>query len=229
MSTQPSALPPAPTPEKAPPGPGRPKDLVKRAAILEAAERMFLQQGYEGVSMDQIAAEAGVSKLTVYSHFGDKDTLFTEAATRYCEQQMPDSVFQPSPDTPLRQRLLEVAEAFFAMVASPEAIAGHRLLCTPQMVEKGLPQRFWRSGPERLQSSFATLLRRRIETGDLDIEDALVPTAAAQFFVLLKGDIYQRLVFDCDDAGDCARQRRLHLEASVDMFLRAYGRARRQG
>lgn len=224
MPTRPSPPPPAPTPEKAAAGPGRPKDLAKRAAILEAAERMFLQQGYEGVSMDQIAAEAGVSKLTVYSHFGDKDTLFTEAAARYCEQQMPDSVFEPSPDTPLRERLLTVAEAFFAMVSSPEAVAGHRLLCTPQMVEKRLPQRFWKGGPERVQGAFAAMLRRRVETGDLDIDDALVPTAAAQFFVLIKGDLHQRMVFDCDDTGDCARQRRAHLEASVDMFLRAYGR-----
>lgn len=224
MSTRPSTLTSVPTPDKAPAGPGRPKDLAKRAAILEAAERMFLQQGYEGVSMDQIAAEACVSKLTVYSHFGDKDTLFTEAAARYCEQQMPDSVFEPSPATPVRARLLEVAEAFFAMISSPEAVAGHRLLCTPQMVEKRLPQRFWKGGPERVQSSFAAMLRRRIETGDLELDEALVPIAAAQFFVLLKGDLHQRMVFDCDDAGDCAGHRRAHLEASVDMFLRAYGR-----
>ncbi len=216
----------APASDARPAGPGRPKDLAKRAAILESAERLFLQQGYEGVSMDQIAAEAGVSKLTVYSHFGDKDTLFTEAAAAYCEQQMPASVFEPSPATPIRQRLTEVAEAFFAMVGSPEAVAGHRLLCTPQMVEKRLAQRFWQSGPERVQAAFAALLRRRIETGDLDIDEACVPTAAAQFFVLLKGDLHQRMVFDCDDAGACAAQRRAHLDASVDMFLRAYGRAR---
>ena len=40
---------------------------------------MFTQHGFDGVSMDQIAAEAGVSKLTVYSHFGDKDALFVAA------------------------------------------------------------------------------------------------------------------------------------------------------
>ncbi|NYZ63409.1 TetR/AcrR family transcriptional regulator [Luteimonas deserti] len=220
MSSRPS---PEALPEARSAGPGRPKDLTKRAAILAAAERMFLQQGFEGVSMDQIAAEAGVSKLTVYSHFGDKDTLFTEAAAAYCEQQMPASVFEPASGTPIRQRLMEVAEAFFAMIGSPEAIAGHRLLCTPQMVEKRLPQRFWKSGPERVQAAFAELLRRRVETGDLDIEATRVDTAAAQFFVLLKGDLHQRMVFDCDDAGTCAAQRRAHLDASVDMFLRAYG------
>ena len=55
-------------------GPGRPKDPAKRLAILEAAKRLFMQNGYDGSSMDAIAAEAGVSKLTVYSHFTDKET-----------------------------------------------------------------------------------------------------------------------------------------------------------
>ena len=61
-----------------PAGPGRPKDPSKRQAILDAARQMFTAQGFDGASMDQIAAEAGVSKLTVYSHFGDKETLFGE-------------------------------------------------------------------------------------------------------------------------------------------------------
>ena len=52
-------------------GPGRPKDQAKRLAILEAAKTLFMRNGYEGSSMDAIAAEAGVSKLTVYNHFTD--------------------------------------------------------------------------------------------------------------------------------------------------------------
>ena len=77
---------PAPASDPAPArtaGPGRPKDLAKRAAILEAAKQLFLEQGYQGVSMDQIAATAGVSKLTVYSHFGDKETLFAATITAW--------------------------------------------------------------------------------------------------------------------------------------------------
>lgn len=219
------ARPPAdPAPPSRPaPGPGRPKDLAKRAAILEAAERMFAQQGYEGVSMDQIAAEAGVSKLTVYSHFGDKDTLFTAAAAAYCEQRLPSSIFDPAPDTPLRTRLLQVANAFFALISDPEALAGHRLLCTPQMVEKRLARAFWEGGPMRIQGDFAALLQRRVEIGELDIDDLAL--AASQFFVLVKGDLHQRMVLDCEDGGDfCAEQRQQHIEAAVDMFLRAYAR-----
>ncbi|HEX7915780.1 helix-turn-helix domain-containing protein, partial [Rudaea sp.] len=60
-------------------GPGRPKDMEKRAAILDAAKQLFVKQGFEGTSMDAIANKAGVSKLTVYSHYRDKETLFAEA------------------------------------------------------------------------------------------------------------------------------------------------------
>ena len=199
--------------------PGRPKDLGKRAAILDAARRLFTTQGFDGVSMDQIAAEAGVSKLTVYSHFGDKETLFAAVVKSYCEQQLPDSLFAAHPEVPLRERLLQVARAFFAMVSAPEAVAGHRILCTPQIADSPLPRLFWDAGPRRVQDAFAELLRRRVAGGELAIDD--VPRASAQFFTLLKGEPHAQLVFGCGQA--CNADTEAHLAATVDLFLRAYG------
>ena len=204
-----------------PNAPGRPKDLGKRAAILEAAKRLFVEQGYDGVSMDQIAAAASVSKLTVYSHFGDKDALFAAAARAYCDQRLPPELFDPFPDVPLRERLLVIAQAFYAMVSSPEAVAGHRILCTPQMADSPVPAMFWEAGPKRVQAEFAQLLQRRIEAGELEVDD--VPRAASQFFTLLKGDAHAQLVMGCGETA-CREAVRAHLAASVDMFLRAYAR-----
>ena len=198
--------------------PGRPKDLGKRAAILDAARRLFTTQGFDGVSMDQIAAEAGVSKLTVYSHFGDKETLFAAVVKSYCEQQLPDALFAAHPELPLRERLLQVARAFFAMVSAPEAVAGHRILCTPQIADSPLPRLFWDAGPRRVQEAFADLLRRRVAGGELAIDD--VPRASAQFFTLLKGEPHAQLVFGCGHL--CNGDAEAHVAATVDLFLRAY-------
>ena len=77
-----------------PSGPGRPKDLAKRRAILDAAKILFLSKGYANTSMDAVATEAGVSKLTVYSHFNDKETLFSSAVVAKCEEQLPPLVFE---------------------------------------------------------------------------------------------------------------------------------------
>ena len=200
-------------------GPGRPKDLGKRAAILEAAKQMFTQGGFDGVSMDQIAAAAGVSKLTVYSHFGDKEALFVAVVKSHCEQQLPSSLFEPMPEVPLRERLMTIARAFFAMISSPAAVAGHRMLCTPQLCGTSLPQLFWEAGPKRVQSDFAALLERRVAAGELTIPD--VPRAAGQFFTLLKGEPHAQLVFGCGDPG-AAVDIDMHLTATVDLFLRAY-------
>ncbi|QWP76868.1 TetR/AcrR family transcriptional regulator [Lysobacter sp. K5869] len=206
-----------------PAGPGRPKDLSKRNAILEAAKRLFLIQGYDGVSMDQIAAEAGVSKLTVYSHFGDKETLFAAAVRAHCEQHLPPQLFAAEPGTPLRERLSAIAAAFYEMAAAPEAIRIHRLLCTPQLAQSPLTRLFWDVGPHRLHEEFAGLLRRRAEAGELDLDDA--DTAARQFFAVLKGEPYALLMLGYPLPAKA--EIRAHLEASVDMFLRAYARRER--
>ena len=81
---------------------------------------------------------------------------------------------------PLRERLLQIARAFFAMISAPEAIAGHRILCTPQMADSQLPQMFWEAGPKRVQEAFADLLRGAVAAGELEIDD--IPRGVSQFF-----------------------------------------------
>ena len=216
MPSHPAKIPS--TPQK-PAAPGRPKDPEKRAAILEASKRLFLSQGYERVSMDQIAAEAGVSKLTVYSHFGDKESLFGEAVRAHCETGMPTSLFDEDAQTPLRQRLEVIGHAFFAMVMAPDAVSGHRILCSPQVTASALPAVFWEAGPQRVQRAFAALLERRIVAGELDIEDP--QRASSFFFTLLKGDPHAQAVlgYSCSGGDECPEA---HIVAVVELFLRAY-------
>src|SRR4249919_4315928 len=153
-----------------PTGPGRPKDLGKRAAILDTAKRLFTTLGFTGVSMDQIAAEAGVSKLTVYSHFGDKEALFAAAVQAHFEQQMPESLFAAADAAPLRDGLMQIARAFFALIMDPDALAGHRIMCTPQVVETGMPQQAWAVGPQRAIDMVADVLLHHVQSGELQIE-----------------------------------------------------------
>lgn len=209
-------MPSAPSPRRQA-GPGRPKSAQKRRAILQAAQRLFLANGFEGTSVDQIAAEAGVSKLTVYSHFGDKATLFAATIEHYCEQQVPAALFTPDPAQPLRPRLAGIARAVYALIASPEALSGFRLLCGPRP-DPRLAGMFWGAGAGHLQEEFAALLARRTAAGELAVADPA--RAAGQFFALLRGDLHPRLLLGCDIAGGVDVD--AHVEACVDLFMRAY-------
>ncbi|GAA0718916.1 TetR/AcrR family transcriptional regulator [Dokdonella soli] len=200
-------------------GPGRPKDLEKRAAILEAAKRLFPQSGFEGTSMDVIAAEAGVSKLTVYSHFTDKETLFFAAIRARCEEQMPATLFDVDLKGPVRHQLEAIARAFFSLVMAPESISLHRVLTSGTGTSPKLVQMFWDAGPKRVQGHFQQFLHNEVEAGQLEIAD--IPRASAQFFALLKGEFHARLLCGCSEPiseHDIER----HVRATVEFFLRAY-------
>lgn len=203
------------------PGPGRPKDLGKRAAILDAAKRLFAREGFNGASMDQIAAEAGVSKLTVYSHFGDKEALFGAAVQAKCQEMLPDALFEIELKGSLRDQLQAIAHAFFALITSDEAISTHRMMMVPGDIDDKLKQTFWEAGPQRTHDAFAALLQAQVDKGELDVPD--VGCAAMQFFALIKGEVHARMT--CGLSGRPGRADiDRHIDASVDMFLRAYGR-----
>jgi TetR/AcrR family transcriptional repressor of mexJK operon len=204
-----------------PAGPGRPKDLGKRAAILDVAKRLFTRHGFDGVSMDQIAAEAGVSKLTVYSHYGDKEALFSAAIRAKCEEELPPTLFLQGLDQgALREQLTAIARAFFALISGEEAVSMQRMMMMPGTGDRHVRELYWQAGPQRVKDVFGEFLRAKVAAGELRIDD--VPRAASQFFCLLKGELHaQMLCGMCDtpSAGDVER----HIEATVELFLRGYG------
>jgi TetR/AcrR family transcriptional regulator, mexJK operon transcriptional repressor len=200
-------------------GPGRPKDLEKRAAILDAAKRLFTTQGFDGTSMDAIASAAGVSKLAVYSHYQDKERLFTAAVECVCQEQMPPELFLADLKGPIRKQLMTIAKAFFALVTSEEAISVHRTIVANAQQSPKLGQLFWEAGPKRTQEAFEAFLVEEVAAGKLDIPEP--QRAAMQFFCLLKGELHARREFGCGEPFS-PREVEDHLNATVDLFLRAY-------
>ena len=201
------------------PGPGRPKDPAKRLAILEAAKCLFMQHGYDGSSMDAIAAEAGVSKLTVYSHFTDKETLFACAVESKCEEQLPPLFFELGPDSSIEQALLTIGRGFHALVNSEESLAMHRLMVTQGTQNPQLAQLFFNAGPQRMIDAMRHLLEQACSKGLLDIDNP--EHAAEHFFCLLKGGCHFRLMIGMAESNDTAAAE-AHVREVVRLFVKAY-------
>lgn len=202
-------------------GPGRPKNLIKRAAILDAAQVLFLRHGYDGSSMDAIAQEAGVSKLTVYNHFTDKETLFCAAIEAKCQTQL-TPLFVSSTDTPphnLRTCLLGIAHSFQTLVDSPESLAMHRLIISHALSNPTLSLLFYEATALRIINKMEQLLITIDKAKQLDI--AHPKQAAEHFFSLLKGARNLQLLvgYQTELARLNAHQ---HAEDVVDLFIKAY-------
>jgi len=203
----------------APIGPGRPKDLAKREAILEAAKSLFLSLGYANTSMDAVAAAAGVSKLTVYSHFTDKQTLFCSAVMATCQIQLPDLLFEYPVGAQVEDVLLNIARGFQALISSDEAVKLSRLIMAQGSLDPSFGQYFYEAGPKRVLAGMEALLRGAHERGLLRIDNPL--RAAEHFFCLVKGAPDYRLLLGCAGPlqGDEAEA---HVREVVGVFLRAY-------
>jgi TetR/AcrR family transcriptional regulator, mexJK operon transcriptional repressor len=203
----------------APNGPGRPKDPAKRRAILDAAKTLFLTHGYANTSMDAVAGEAGVSKLTVYSHFNDKETLFSSAVMAKCEEQLPPLFFELPAGIPVENVLLNIARGFHQLINSDESVNLHRLMMALGTQDPKLSQIFFEAGPERMVQGMERLLKQIHETGALSIDQPR--NAAEHFFCLIKGAGNFRLLYCCGEPLS-EEASESHVQEVVGLCMRAY-------
>lgn len=129
---------------------GRPKDLEKRAKILQAAKSIFLKMGYHATNMNQIAKEAGVTKLTVYNHFQDKANLFICAIEESCEESIRTKQFELTAESDFRQALYLMCQRALSIIYLPEALKLDCLLFELAAEQSPLTQQFFDASHTRM-------------------------------------------------------------------------------
>jgi AcrR family transcriptional regulator len=198
--------------------------LAKRRSILETAASVFCREGYGGTNIDLIACEAGVSRQTVYNHYGDKETLFRAVVAEITERSNA-GVFATLATFPDHPDDLESDLIAFAMRLSGNCICsrdGKFLRRLVQNEGERYPELFaaWREdGPGKTWAALAARFARLAHAGHLDIEDPDV--AARQFLALNTADL--QLSFMLGETPTEEEVRRSSTRA-VHTFLRAYGR-----
>jgi TetR/AcrR family transcriptional repressor of mexJK operon len=201
---------------------GRTRSQHKRQAIVEAATRLFLQQGYQGTSMDEIAAAAGVSKQTVYKQFTDKPQLFQDIVLGITERAeqiagMIGRLFDEIVD--LDGGLNHLARTYTAAVVGPQVLQLRRLVISEADRFPELAQAYFERAPGRGLEAIAGGLGQLVERGLLRIDD--LTTAAVQFAYLVLGPILDKALFhpgsDVSEAEIAACT-----AAGVRVFLVAY-------
>ena len=157
---------------------------AKADAIVLAARKLFLEQGYGAVSMDAIAAEAGVSKRTVYSHFANKEELFAGVIRGLCVVGSLDPSALPfDVEAPAEVVLSEIGTMFLRTTMTPNALALYRTVMAeaPRFPELG--KVFFETGPKVLLAIVADVLRAQTRLDHLQVENA--EEAAGQLLGML--------------------------------------------
>jgi TetR/AcrR family transcriptional repressor of mexJK operon len=198
---------------------GRPKDAAKRDGIIRAAASLFFRDGYELTSLDAVAKKADVSKLTIYSHFANKDELFKHVVRDRCDKRAMPQSFMTLAGEPVDKALTTIASNMMDLLFSPDSIRLHRIMQSEAMHHPKTVQTFYEAGPKRVRAAFADLLREWCKHKQLDIPDAV--RATEQFFSLLKGEMMMRTLM-LQAPPPNANEAKKHVQATVDFFLAAY-------
>jgi TetR/AcrR family transcriptional repressor of mexJK operon len=214
----------SPTPDPSTGGPEETRSARKRAAILDAATTLFLRHGYLGTSMDEIAALAAVSKQTVYKHFADKETLFSEIVTNtVSEASEPNyaDVLGLEDSGDVDADLRGLARRQLARVMQPQLLQLRRLVIGEAGRFPELGRIFYAQGPERTIATLADAFTRLAERGALRFEDPHL--AAAHFnWLVMSIPLNEAMLCGPDDPATSADLNR-YADAGVRAFLAAYG------
>jgi TetR/AcrR family transcriptional repressor of mexJK operon len=196
---------------------------AKRDQILDGARRVFLRDGFAATSTDAIAAEAGVSKRTLYAYYPSKEDLFVDVLRELTienpQTRALESIEGMSPRTggELRRDLLELAGKIVATMMQPDYLALLRTTIADIHKFPQLGGLFRATVPERALRSFAAFIERTRERGI--VRESVDGEVAARMFVgpLLTYAILNGLLVEGPPRPPAPQK----IEEMVDLYIKA--------
>ncbi len=188
--------------------------------VLEGAREVFLRDGYEGASVDEIARAAGVSKATLYSYFPDKRLLFMEVASGQCRLQADEAMTTLDLTQPPDVVLRKVARTFLGFIYSEMGQRIFRICVAESDRFPDLGREFYQSGPMLMRNALVAYLTQAQARGEVRIDD--MDLAADQFAELCKADLWPKLIFGRQKTFNDDEISRV-VDGAVDTFMARYG------
>ncbi|WP_162605455.1 TetR/AcrR family transcriptional regulator [Jiangella ureilytica] len=202
--------------------PTRGRGAPKEPLILDAARDVFLRRGFGPAAVDEIAAIAAISKVTLYKYFPSKELLFAAVIRRdieAAERRSDDHLDALAATTDLPGDLRAFAREFVTTVTGPDLLRMRRLVASEAERFPDLARTWDEHGRLRglrtLRRLFGALAERGLLAGDMDV-------AAEQFLWLLLGAPFNESLFT-PAAEPAARDLAAHADAAVATFLAAFG------
>jgi TetR/AcrR family transcriptional regulator, mexJK operon transcriptional repressor len=195
----------------------------KRLTILSAGRELFLSNGYQGTSVDQIAASAVVSKQTVYKHFGDKHELLLAIVDNALEGTVTpflERIGALADTANLEADLTVLAAGYLRAVLQEQVVQLRRLVVGEANRVPELAQLYYEQAPARTLAAFAECFSALHDRGLLDAPEPAI--AAEHFAFLIVGRSIDQALFSGGPQVLASVDVDGHVRAGVKVFLAAY-------
>jgi AcrR family transcriptional regulator len=195
------------------------KDRAKRRQIMDGARTVFLEKGFDGASMGEIARQAGVSKGTLYVYFESKEELF-EAIFEEESRAQAEQVFAlDHTDRNVEAVLTRLGCDYVRFICDPARLSPHRTVLAIAERMPALGRRFYEAGPATGVARVRRYLEAQVDAGVLRIADCEL--AAAQFLDACPSTMFKPMIFSSAEPPTDERIGQV-VAAAVRVFLAAY-------
>jgi AcrR family transcriptional regulator len=194
------------------------EDSSKRRQILDGASKVFMDLGFDGASMGEIARAAGVSKGTLYVYFADKSRLF-EAIVEEETLAQSNVEFNFDPGRDPVTTLRDFGRAYIELMCRP---GGGSAIRTVMAIAERMPEvgrRYYEHVLEKTIGRLAAYLEAHVTHGDLAIDDCQL--AASQFMMMCQASLFLPFIFQAAPPPSAQRIAEV-VESATAMFLAAY-------
>ena len=197
------------------------QDPVKRQQILDGANRVFMQVGFDAASMNDITREAGVSKGTIYVYFENKEDLFGALIDRERSAIFASLAETLDAGGSVRETLTRFGTLLAERMTTVYVTRAQRMVIGVSERMPELGKRFYDTGPDSGKVHLIRYLERQIAAGTLAIPD--VKLATQQLFDLCVGGLSRSCIFGVREEPPGADEIAHVVDSAVAMFLARYG------
>lgn len=196
---------------------GRPLARERRTAILQAAARVFFEQGYAATSIDAIIDEIGGSKRNIYNEFGNKEGLFTALVTEIANEALQSLEVEHIEGLGLKEILKAFGWRLAHSYMSPTLLGVYRIIVADGQRFPKLAQAFYDKGPGRATARLTEVLQAAQRNGEANFDDSA--TAANHFVAMVRGNLHLQVVLALRPH-PTESEIRLAVDTAVEIFIR---------
>ena len=188
--------------------------------VVAGAREVFLRDGFDGASVDEIARAAGVSKATLYNYFPDKRLLFMEVGKAQCRAQAEEAIASIDTSLPPQVVLTEAGRRFLDIIFSDLGIQTYRVCVNEAERFPALAREFYETGPQLMREALLAYFDAAAARGEIRIGDRF--RMADQFGELCKARLHMELLLGLRSTVTQA-EREIAIDDAVETFLARYG------
>ena len=191
------------------------RDESKRDRIIRSAAKLFLDKGYDNVSINDIIRAVGGSKETIYSNFGNKKKLFEAVVQHMCAEVTIRVDMRP--EGSMEEQLTRIAQSFLSKVVSPQILAFHRLMTSIGKTFPAAARLFYNTGPRSVYKLIEGWIEQQQSSGKIR-KDIGADRLAILFHDMLVGDeLLSRLTAAAE-----GKERSAHIDATVQLAVTVF-------